>query len=173
MITRMIKNPVKFFSRKYIFVEPSISYIFEQTMEERGEARLKRQKIYNENKNFWNIYDDTVFEVSMFFRNKIRSPFYSIIDGLGNFWKYRKVVWNDRWWDHAFLTYWIGAKIQDMHDNWDDSHYIGSEKEKEVLEKLLGYLEIMSNYEFEEASQEQAKKEFFKLLSAHYEKFWD
>ena len=84
--------------------------------------------------------DNLVFEIKWFWDNKIRYPFNVVKTGIKNLWIWFPVIWRDRWWDHMYLHNMLKFKLQTMVDNWDDSHYIGSEKDKEYLQELVDLL---------------------------------
>lgn len=69
--------------------------------------------------------------------------------GLSNFWKYRKVIYNDRWYDYNFLHNILKVKLIDMRDNWDKSHYVGHNNELELLKDLVQILEDIEHLEYE------------------------
>jgi hypothetical protein len=161
-----------FFSKEHKYVQPPLRFDFNSN-EDFSLIRIGREIEYNKNKNFWNIYEDVSWDIIHFSLFNIKYPLKTFLKGINNFWKYRKVIYKDRWYDYKFLTVWLQIKLQDMYDNWDKSYYVGSEKEKETLERLLGYLEVMSNYEFDDIEADIAQEEFFKLLSKNYQKFWD
>lgn len=110
-----------------------------------------------------------------FFFSGLYIDYSSIKQGIKNFWKYRKVIWNDRWYDYGFMTDLLEVKLKDMRDNWKYSHYVDSEKEQEVLNKLC---DLIDEYKlkcdlFCDKDSDKIRKEFFELLSDNYEKFWD
>lgn len=90
------------------------------------------------------MYEDIKFEIEYFISN-IRSKFYGILQGFKNFWKYKSLIWNDRWYDYSYLHRYLRFKLNDMQVNWKDSHYIGFEHEEQLLTELV---ELLDTIEF-------------------------
>lgn len=93
-------------------------------------------------------WENTKFEILYFFQEqkyKIRK----IQRGFENFWKYKSIIWNDRWYDYDFLVRIIEYKIKDMESHWGvDTHYVDDEVEKKLLQELsdiLKQIEIIEN----------------------------
>lgn len=80
--------------------------------------------------------------------------------GISNFWKYRKIIWNDRWWDYDFTLKMIRFKLNDNIQNWDKSHYVGFEFTKKRMIVLLKRLDL-----FEEEIEELQYMYFRMLIS--------
>jgi len=85
----------------------------------------------------------------------IQTPFTYINDvyrdikyGIKNFWYYRKVIYNDRWYDHFFLLEMMEVKLRNMVDNWDKAHYANSEVEKLQMEKAISLLKQLKDDNF-------------------------
>lgn len=83
-----------------------------------------------------------------------------IKDGISNFWKYRKIIWNDRWWDYGFTLKLIRFKLNDNIQNWDKSHYVGCNFTKKRMIVLLKRID-----EFEDKIEELQNLYFIKLIS--------
>jgi hypothetical protein len=67
--------------------------------------------------------------------------YYNIKNGIKNLWTYRKVIWNDRWYDYSFIFKLLEFKLNDTIKNWEGAHYIGSEFTKKRMHVLLNRLE--------------------------------
>lgn len=87
-----------------------------------------------------NKFEDIKYEIIYKLRN-IKYFFLSIGTGLTNLWKWKKIIYSDRWWDYSFFMTILKFKLETMYDNWDNSHYVGSEYEKEELKTLIKLLE--------------------------------
>ena len=78
-------------------------------------------------------------------RNSWYSSFKNFFRGLYNFWKFRKIIFRDRFWDYSFLVEILVFKLKDMEDNWVTStHYEGDKFTKgriTVLRKRIESLE--------------------------------
>ncbi len=107
------------------------------------EEMIERQNNHKETK--WEAFK---WEINYFFSN-IHTNIRSVLEGIGNFWRFRSEIYNWRWWDHAFLHNTLKARLQDMHNHWDESHYVDSEKEKEKLKDLLDILDEIERKEDE------------------------
>lgn len=158
---------IKFFSKKHKYVNERLEYDPNSgvSLQELFNARTLE---YNKNKNFWNILEDFLDDIRWSL-NHCRIEVTAFFNGLYNFWKYRKMIYNDRWWDYAFLNYMLQAKLTDMRDNWKDSHYENCEEEYKTLCELCSLLDKM----IEDSDDEVSKNEFFDLLRDNYFKLWD
>ena len=82
------------------------------------------------------LMEDIKFEIDYFYDSQM-SKILSIKKGIKNLWMYRKLIWNDRWYDFSFLHNLMRFKINDMAQNWGSSHYVGSEYEEKQLKKIV------------------------------------
>jgi hypothetical protein len=93
------------------------------------------------------LWEDIKYDFEWHY-NDLRSKVKSIVIGLSNFWKFRKEIYNYRWWDYSISIHNpMKAILKDMYKNWDNSHYIGSEKEKQTLKELIDILEEIERLE--------------------------
>lgn len=95
----------------------------------------------------------------------------NIKNGIKSFWYWRKIIWNNRWWDYGYLLYLIEHQLRLMADNWDKSHYVGSEEEKAEIEESLRLLEELNNTTNWDMEQEWFE-EFIDSLKV-MRKWWD
>lgn len=112
----------------------------------------KLMKKLEEEKQAEKWYETILFEVSYFFRN-LKSNIRSFFNGMYNFWKFRSEIYNWRWWDYSFFHSTLKARLNDMAENWEHAHYIGSEQELETLRtlvQLLDKIEDIENNEYED-----------------------
>lgn len=121
--------------------------------------------------------------------SNIMHMFYNIKEGFKNFWYYKKIIYQDRWYDHYFLIRLINTKLQHMVDHWDESHYVGSNFTKgriEVMRRRIVSLEEKLDdlaYDFyvhKKYTEEEYKKNKEQLIyntwmvfGKNYERFWD
>jgi hypothetical protein len=84
---------------------------------------------------------DLKFELEYFWNNRIMYPIRVVKNGFKNYWYYRKVIWNDRWWDYGFLHVLLRHKLNQMAKGWENAHYCGSEYDKEYLHELVELLD--------------------------------
>lgn len=127
------------------------------------------------------------------------NSFKSFFNGLYNFWKFRKIIFRDRFWDYSFLIDIIVFKLKDMEEHWVKyTHYEGDaftkgrisvirKKFEELDEKLMKIEEKHLNrclrITLDEERREEWKKckkesqkeidAVFLLLARNYRKFWD
>ena len=119
------------------------------------------------------------FEISYWWNNSILYPIRSFKKGISNLWKWRKIIWKDRWWDYYYLLELLRFKLQDMENHWGkDTHYVNDYDEKKILQDMIEDLEWMLNDENElkDGYQEEYKKRskrFFGRLDRHHKKLWD
>lgn len=113
----------------------------------------------------------------------IKYPYIHIIKGLSNYWKYRKIIWQDRWYDHDYLLYLIEFKLQDMEKHWGvDTHYEGDKFTKLrlqiVIRDLKRYQDMLNNTLelLEESNIAEVKKVKAKIASSFFKtipRLWD
>jgi hypothetical protein len=78
-----------------------------------------------------------------------KDEFHKIRPGVTNLWKWRKIIYNDRWWDHSFFMIILRFKLETMKDSWDDAHYVGAQKEKEELEVLIALIDKIEDIDLD------------------------
>ena len=133
-------------------------------------------------------------------RNSYWSSFKGFFRGLYNFWKFRKIIFRDRFWDYSFLVEILVFKLKDMEDNWvKNTHYEGDKFTKgriTVLRKRIESLEddiqeieerYMDYFSTHEVTDEERYKIYksmrkeiqiltdkaYKTLGRNLRKFWD
>ena len=103
------------------------------------------QEIQDE-QDSWTWYQNAWFEITYFFNN-ISSNIRSFKQSIKNLIKYRSLIWNDRWYDHSFLTSMLRFKLNDMSVEWKNAHYVGSEYEENILKELVEILDKIEQLE--------------------------
>jgi len=127
-------------------------------------------------KKWW---EELKFNINYWWNHSIIYPTRSFKKGISNLWKWRKIIWKDRWWDYYYLLEMLRFKLRDMEEHWGrDTHYVNDYKEKDVLKDLIADLEWMldDDNEFKDGYNEEYKKRskrFFSRLDRHHRKFWD
>jgi hypothetical protein len=91
--------------------------------------------------------EDIKFETSWYLSEYIVQPYRSIKNGIKNYWKYRKIIWEDHWWDHMYLQNIIEFKLQDMYNNWDKSYSCNSDDLKTEIKVLIDILQLINEKE--------------------------
>ncbi len=125
-------------------------------------------------------WEDIEYEVQWQYRDKILSPWNSLWRGIDNLRIYRKIIWNDRFWDHTFLLELLLFKLKNMEEHWGkDTHYVNDTDEKETLQKLIEDLEWMLDPDVDDYTKEgiaeykKRSRAFFGRLDRNHLKFWD
>ena len=114
--------------------------------------------------------------------------FYNIKHGIKNLWKYKSVIWNDRWYDYQYIFSLLEFKLKDTIKNWDNAHYVGSEFTKKRMQILLNRIEEytvnLENLEELYYTKKISKTEYnkrkddlinktWKSLGRNITRFWD
>lgn len=102
--------------------------------------------------------------------------YYNIKNGIKNLWKYRKVSWNDRWYDYQPIFNILEFKLKDTIKNWDKAHYVGSHFTKLRMQINLNRIEeyqvnlenIQELYHLKKID----KKEYIRLKDELLNKTW-
>lgn len=118
---------------------------------------MKILKIFKEKQNFeifGYFYYDSLYKYPYFV---IESLFESIKYEIINFFKrifhilyWFSIIWNNNWWDHHYLEKIIIHQLRYMYKNWDKSHYIGYEKDKNIIKILLNSMERINKDEYDD-----------------------
>jgi hypothetical protein len=118
----------------------------------------------------------------------------SIKIGLLNFWKWRKVIYKDRDWDHWFIYEVLKTKLQFQLEHLQKFGY--HEHTKEDQQKILECIDLINKVQSEyyinegleemidekwthntlfeiEQKHNNARKELFKLLEQNIEYWWN
>ena len=111
--------------------------------------------------------------------------YYKYLDvktGIKNLWKFRKIVYRDRWWDYSFMLDMIEFKLKDMEKHWGkDTSYVGDKftagRLKVILKDLEDYREFFDGDEFVNIKDyKKIKKERSKKMNRFWKnlpRFWD
>ncbi len=103
------------------------------------EELIKRQ---NEEK--WSLWDD----IKLWWEYNVIHRWWDFKNGIQNLWKYRKVIWKDRWYDWSFIDDLLKFKLNDMKEHWHkDTHYCFDWNERLLLERLVEILEQIETLE--------------------------
>ena len=106
----------------------------------------------------------------------IKRKDYNIKNGIKNFWTYRKVIWNDRWYDYSYIFKLLEFKLKDAIENWDKAHYVGSDFTKKRMQVLLNriqeYETNLDNLQEMYFLKKIDKKEYLRLKDKLLNKTW-
>ena len=113
---------------------------------------------------------------------------YNLKNGIKNIWKYRNIIWKDRWYDYSYIIELLKFKLKDNIKNWDNAHYIGSDFTKKrmivILKRIeefdmnlenlqeLYYTKKISKLKYSELKRELIMKTWYSL-GRNIKKFWD
>lgn len=85
---------------------------------------------------------DKLEDIEIWYNNLfIFDIYYNIKNGVKNLWKYRKVIWDDRWYDYQYIFFILEFKLKNTIKNWDKAHYVGSHFTKLRMQVLLNRIE--------------------------------
>lgn len=132
---------------------------------------------------------DKLEDIEIWYNNLfIFDIIYNIKNGIKNFWNYRKVIWNDRWYDYQYIFFIIEFKLKDTIKNWDRAHYVGAHFTKLRMQVLLNrieeyqtnlenlqelyYTKKISKIEYTEQKDKLINKTW-KALGRNITRFWD
>ena len=93
----------------------------------------------------------------------IRDLYRDIEQGIKNFWFYKSVIWNDRWYDHYFLMELLNKKLENMENNWDNSHYVDADKDKDKIAEAKSLLSELVKDNFLDEAMKPMDKEYGEL----------
>ena len=85
------------------------------------------------------------------------------IQGIKNFWYFRKVIWNFRWYDYGFTLDVFQRVFENLDENWENSHYLDSKEEHEKIKKIIQKFKRIK--ELEDECTIEAGKETQKLIN--------
>ena len=95
-------------------------------------------------------------------RHSFWSSFRGFFNGLYNFWKFRKIIFRDRFWDYSFLVEILVFKLKDMEDNWvKNTHYEGDKFTKGRITVLRKRIESL------EEDIQEIEERYMDYLSTH------
>lgn len=124
------------------------------------------------------------------FRHYVRYPFLEVVYGIQNFWKFRKIIYRDRWFDHSFIIDLLVFKLEDMEKHWvKDTIHEGDSFEKGRLRIIISRLKnfeeesetLMYDYvvhkryskeEYKRLRNDLIKKTFL-VFGKNIHRFWD
>lgn len=99
---------------------------------------------------------------------------YELIQGLKNFWYFRKVIWRYRWYDYSFTDDVVERAYQNMAENWHKNHYVGGDKDEKELKVIVAWFEKMNNLSSltaEGDEEDVIRKEIYRLIAR--KRYWD
>lgn len=106
--------------------------------------KAQYEEEYKQNKklSFKHRIKDKIEDIQIWYSHLfIFDCYYNIKNGFKNFWLYRKVIWNDRWYDYSYIFKLLEFKLKDTIKNWDNAHYVGSHFTKLRMQVLLNRIE--------------------------------
>lgn len=91
------------------------------------------------------LIKDKLEDIQIWYTHTILYPYWDVIDGIRNYWTYRKIIYNDRWYDYSYILTLLEFKLQDTINQWDKSHYVGSNFTKLRMIIILNRLKEYDN----------------------------
>lgn len=123
-----------------------------------------------------NKFKELLDGIKLEVKERIIHPFKSIKKGIYNYWIYRKIIWNDRWYDHSFFISLIDFKLQTLIDNWDNSNYIGSNFTKKrimvIKNRIASYEDNLDELHIQYYDKKLSKSELIDKINKLNEKTW-
>jgi hypothetical protein len=98
------------------------------------------------------------------FLQQIGRSYTNITNGIVNIWRWRKVIWNDRWWDHYYFYEIISFKLKDMESHWGKDTCGANDKDvKIILQSLIDDLKLLQNNKFVEKELQELDLKYGKV----------
>jgi hypothetical protein len=92
-------------------------------------------------------------------------------DGMMNFWRFKKEIYNYRWWDSSLLHDTLRERLNFMADNWKDAQYSDSEIEEKELRELVAMLDLIRELENDCTNESDEPNEPSNEISEIYTEF--
>lgn len=132
---------------------------------------IKEMEKMDENRTIWEKIEIWYYQVFGrgwdFFR-------YDLIQGIKNFWFFRKVVWRYRWYDYSFTDAVVEQAYKGMSENWHKNHYVGGDKDEKELKIIVALFDRMkdtSTLTAEGDEEDKIRKEIYRLIAR--KRYWD
>jgi len=145
--------------------------------------------------NIHKLYDKvSVFELREHrFISRVSYVLDDLISGIGNLYRWFKIIWNDRQYDYSYILHVLKKKLEIMHKRFSgDLVFVGQEKEAHnmrvcillierilddnyILSKRFSYLSAVcpdASRKFLREYEEQDLIMLSKLLSKHLRCWW-
>lgn len=93
---------------------------------------------------------------------------YDLIQGLKNFWRFKKVIWRFRWWDYGFSDDLTNEAYKVMAENWHKSHYVGfekDEKELKIIVELFKRMKETNTFTIDEDEEDKIRKDIYQRIA--------
>ena len=140
-------------------------------------AQYEEEYKQNKNSSFKHRVKDKIEDIQIWHKNLfIFDIYYNIKNGIKNLWTYRKVIWNDRWYDYSFIFKLLEFKLKDTIKNWDNAHYVGAHFTKLRMQVLLNRIEEyqtnLDNLQEMYFTKKIDRKEYLKLKEELLNKTW-
>ncbi len=98
------------------------------------------------------------------FLQQIASNYGTFTSGIANLWKWKKIIWNDRWWDHDYFYEMMLFKLKDMESHWgSDTNGENDKDVKLILQSLIDDLEMLKEDDFVRNEHEEIDLKYGKV----------
>lgn len=95
-------------------------------------------------------------------KNNLSRFFYNVKNGLRNFWKWRKVVWNDRPWDYVYIFKALRFKL-DETQRCIDGTFVGADEEAAKIRSLIDAIDRILEDDYVKEEYEEMDRKYGKL----------
>ena len=118
------------------------------------------------------LFDNIKFELNWNYNFYIYSPLITFFNGISNFWKFRKEIYNWNFYDYAFLHNTLRARLYDMKIGYKTKAYscIADDVAKE-LEDLINILDEIKEIEDDDFEDSEDWIENDKKIDFLYQEF--
>ena len=117
-------------------------------------------------------------KLEIYFYRAFRGPIhffrYDLWIGLKNFWRYKAVIWNHRWWDYSYADNVVEELYKERAENWKYSHHVNGDKEEKELKIIVELFERMNETETftqNEDKEDILRKEIYQRIAR--KRYWD
>jgi hypothetical protein len=119
--------------------------------------------------------EESYWTLSRFKDTLVEMLWYHPCNFIGNIIKYRKVLWNDRWFDYAYLLYMIQSKLEEDAKLYRKSGMCTtSDKAADEMERTLALLKRITEDEYNDLNQAQKDiDKVFEYMSYKLRGWWD
>jgi len=106
------------------------------------------------------------WEIDWNWNHYISSPIRSFKVGIKNLWTWRKVIYRDQWYDHAFFHRILKKKLETMYKGWVGAWQVGGDERRKEIKELIDILDRIEYLEDNVFTLESGEE-----ISALYTKF--
>lgn len=131
-------------------------------------------KEWSELEDNYTMWDKVVIFFYRTFGNVIDFFRYDLVQGLKNFWHFKKVIWRHRWWDYSYTDDLVEEAYKIMAENWHKNHYVGGDKDEKELKHIVGLFKKkreIDTFTVDDDEEDIIRKEIYRLIAR--KRYWD